>query len=81
VDTNTGAQYYPQTINTHRDQIYSNFASLVFTTVLLLANLAYTWPISTVYNVMQSAVVCFFVCSMSMRILSTPDVIYDKKKD
>ena len=81
VDTNTGAQHYPHTSNTHHDQIYSNFASLVVTTVLLLANLAYTWPISTVYNVMQSAVVFFFVCSMSMRILSTPDVMYDKKED
>jgi len=80
-DTNTGAQYYPHTVNTHHDQIYSNFASLVVTAVLLLANLAYTWPISTVYNVMQSAVVCFFICTMSMRILATPDIIYDKKKD
>jgi len=59
--------------------MYSTFASLAVTTILLVANLAYAWSISMVFNCFQEVVACIYVVFMGHKILSTPIAEYNKK--
>jgi len=65
---------------TEETTTYSNLASLICNTVLMLGNLAYAWQISVFFNFLQCAVIVIFIISMACRTTPTR-IINDYKKD
>jgi len=63
-----------------QDNMYSTVFVLIANTVLLLANLAYAWRISMVFNGIQTVVILLFVLCMSHRIIKMPTIRYSKKR-
>ena len=62
------------------DNLYSTVFVLISNTVLLLANLAYAWSISTAFNTLQTIVIVIFIISMSHRVIKLPTIRYSKKQ-
>jgi hypothetical protein len=62
----------PRSTHTYTS-VYSNFACLTLNTMLLLGNLAYAWPISTFFNLVQSLVIVVFIGMMGCR--SAPPIL------
>jgi len=66
-------------IPTSHDNVFSSLFVLIANTVLLLGNLAYTWSLSTSFNLVQSVVIFCFIIAMSHRIIKLPTIRYQKK--
>jgi hypothetical protein len=73
------APHHDSNPNAIQDDIYSTVFVLIANTVLLLANLAYAWSISMVFNAIQTLVIVIFILSMSHRIIKMPTIRYSKK--
>ena len=67
--------------NQNSDSVYSTFFLLVANTILLLANLAYAWSLSAIFNIVQSAVIVLYILAMAHRIIKLPTVRYTRKRD
>ena len=63
------------------DSIYSTFFLMIVNTILLLANLAYTWNISAIFNIVQSVVVVIYILAMAHRIIKLPTIRYTRKRN
>jgi len=63
------------------DSIYSTFSLMIVNTILLLANLAYAWSISAIFNIVQSAVIVLYILAMAHRIIKLPTIRYTRKRN
>ena len=62
------------------DSIYSTFFLMIVNTILLLANLAYAWSISGIFNIIQSIVIVLYILAMAHRIIKLPTIRYARKR-